>query len=425
MTNGLKTPQATAWPPGPPPRAAREAPPQSDAFAGMLDAQQARTATAEGHKKSPERAEPRASDGLPRERPAADEATAAESPADAPAQAPAEENDELVTAAVVVAPVVAPVVLAAPTPEAPVAAAPVAQAPAETPVPVAAVPTPEAPAAVPAAPVAATPAAANPVIAAVQEAPTTPVPAGATVKDNAPQPATPSANASPKALETPPRAPADGQGQQQQPKDGLPSNASAVAQQVARVANPDAPAARPEQAQAPAPAPAPAPVTAPPTAPAAANALRGGLPQATPVPLSRAAETVENVLRLASARGVTHARIALRPAELGSVDVHLRSTAEGIVARVVAHSAEAVQHLQQAAGDLRRSLEEQGLTLLNLDIGSSGERSAGRAGTDSGEFGNGQGGEAGNGNATGAADETVTENSNLRLPNGVLVDVLA
>jgi flagellar hook-length control protein FliK len=114
----------------------------------------------------------------------------------------------------------------------------------------------------------------------------------------------------------------------------------------------------------------------------------------------------------------------MRPAELGSVDVHLRSTSEGLVARVVAHSAEAVQHLQQAAGDLRRSLEEQGLTLLNLDIGQSGERSAGRPGSDAGGLAGGEAGAADGGPATDEA-QTAVETSTLRLPDGVLVDVLA
>src|SRR3954471_8066989 len=55
MTNGLSSPKATDRPPGPTPQAARGAPPPSDAFAGMLDAHQARTAIAEGHSESPER----------------------------------------------------------------------------------------------------------------------------------------------------------------------------------------------------------------------------------------------------------------------------------------------------------------------------------------------------------------------------------
>src|SRR4051794_38888908 len=55
MTNGLTSPKATDRPPGPTPQAARGAPPPSDAFAGMLDAHQARTAIAEGQSQKPER----------------------------------------------------------------------------------------------------------------------------------------------------------------------------------------------------------------------------------------------------------------------------------------------------------------------------------------------------------------------------------
>jgi flagellar hook-length control protein FliK len=164
----------------------------------------------------------------------------------------------------------------------------------------------------------------------------------------------------------------------------------------------------------PVPTTSPNPVTAQPSP---------ALPATTPVPLGRAAEAVENVIRLASARGVTHARIALRPAELGSVDVHLRSTAEGIVARVVAHSAETVQTLQHAAGDLRRSLEEQGLQLLSLDIAHSDERFAGRSGSDAGEPAGGH--READAPAGSAIDDSPTETTTLRLPNGVLVDVLA
>ena len=102
--------------------------------------------------------------------------------------------------------------------------------------------------------------------------------------------------------------------------------------------------------------------------------------------------------------------------------MHIRSTNEGIVARVVAHSAESVQTLQHAANDLRQSLEEQGVNVLTLDIGQSGdERSAGRSGSDGGEPGRPMAmvGRAGD------EQETPTQTSTLRLPSGVLVDVLA
>src|SRR3954471_23407793 len=86
MTNGLTSPKATDRPPGHTPQAARGAPPPSDAFAGMLDAHQARTAIAEGQSESPEhKAAPASVDSPPadqQEQPATDaqdEATAATS----------------------------------------------------------------------------------------------------------------------------------------------------------------------------------------------------------------------------------------------------------------------------------------------------------------------------------------------------------
>jgi flagellar hook-length control protein FliK len=171
--------------------------------------------------------------------------------------------------------------------------------------------------------------------------------------------------------------------------------------------------------------PTAAPAT--PVASAQPAAARGDFAPATPVPLTRAAENVEHVLQLASNRGVTHARIALTPESLGSIDVHLRHTAEGVVAKVVAHSPEAAQQLQQAAADLRRQLDSQGVNVLSLDIGQSSpdDRSAAGAGA---SFGDSQGGNNGGGSADGesaGADAETSVNSTLRLPNGVLVDVLA
>jgi flagellar hook-length control protein FliK len=191
-------------------------------------------------------------------------------------------------------------------------------------------------------------------------------------------------------------------GAQQQGHDGplpqpTPQPPVAAQAQQAAPAAPTAPAAPPAEAARPAPLPTPI---------------------ATPVPLARAAEAVEHVLRVVATRGgVTHARIALQPDSLGSVDVHIRSTAEGLVARVVAHTAEAVQTLQNAANDLRQSLEEQGLNLMSLDIGQPGERRAG----DRAHEGGGHASPADD--ASAEAETTTTET--LRLPTGVLVDVLA
>lgn len=210
-------------------------------------------------------------------------------------------------------------------------------------------------------------------------------------------------------------------GSQQQPGDRQPGTLPAQASDQARTVAQAFGRVHQQQPQAPVatqPSGTP-PVVAAPVANADLSA-RGALGQATPVPLARAAENVEHVLRLAANRGVTHARITLNPEQLGSIDVHMRHTADGIVARVVAHAPEAVQQLQQAVADLRRALEGQGLNLLNLDIGHSGDE-AGRAGADSRDD---RGRSKGAQDADGAVADTATT-STLQLPNGVLVDVLA
>jgi flagellar hook-length control protein FliK len=428
MTNGLTSPRAADRPPGPAPQAARGAPPPSDAFAGMLDAHQARTATAEGqHSESPDKgaSKPSAPDAGP---------SADAKPADNGDQKQPSAGDTAPLAALVLAAV--PVAATTtPQPGAPVEGTP---APATQMVVAGGAPTPvvqlvtpaDAAAVTPAVqaevaatgPVVATPAAAAAVAAtapvAVDPAPSTPVAQPATPQPVAAAPAAPAQTATP-----------DGNFQgQPKPDTGTPAPVVQQAPPAAEQARPGQqpqgqPQAQPAQVQPPvqqqqqhtAAAPPVAMTSAAPASPATP------LPAATPVPLARTAETVEHVLSLASARGITHARIALHPAELGTVDVHIRSTAEGLVARVVAHSAEAVQTLQHAAGDLRRSLEEQGLNVLNLDINQSGESGTGRAGADSGGRKTFEGASAG----TAETDDPTTASTTLRLPSGVLVDVLA
>ena len=168
---------------------------------------------------------------------------------------------------------------------------------------------------------------------------------------------------------------------------------------------------------------------APATTPAAT--ARAATPAApTPVRLSQAPEAVENTIRIAQARGVTHARLALRPAELGGVEIHLRSTADGLVARVTADGHEAAHVLQQA-GDLRRQLQTQGIDLQRLDIGVAGDPGHGRAGMDGAaqeRQADGQDGSAGGSDEQGADDGSQADmkaTDTIELPDGVLVDVLA
>ncbi len=174
-------------------------------------------------------------------------------------------------------------------------------------------------------------------------------------------------------------------------------------------------------------APAPSASAFAPSTPAAATAARG-------VGLEQAVETVRLTLRASADRGVSHARISLTPRELGGIEVHLRQTADGLVARVVAEHATAAQLLQHAGGELRRSLESQGLNLLRLDIGASGEQAARngdrRALADGFADGDGRGsrGDASDPLAPldGATDADLTSTTTtLALPNGALVDVLA
>ncbi|HET6449142.1 MAG TPA: flagellar hook-length control protein FliK [Conexibacter sp.] len=181
-------------------------------------------------------------------------------------------------------------------------------------------------------------------------------------------------------------------------------------------------------------APTATPTAAGPLAQGTAPAEQAATPTRA-VGLEHAVETVRLALRAGAERGVTHARISLTPRELGTIEIHLRQTSDGLVARVVAEHASAVQQLQHAGADLRRQLEQSGLTLLRLDIGASGEqgdRAADRQALANGEgaFGDGEHSRHGARDADpltardGATDLTTTT-ATLALPNGALVDVLA
>ena len=128
-----------------------------------------------------------------------------------------------------------------------------------------------------------------------------------------------------------------------------------------------------KSADAPAPAvttPAPQPITAP--APAAPVTAPPSLERA--VPLYRAVQTTGTLLHVAAERGVTHARLNLKPVELGGIEVRLQSTPQGISAQLVADNPEAARMLSQAGEDLRRQLAERDVTLLSLDVSTSSEQ---------------------------------------------------
>ena len=284
------------------------------------------------------------------------------------------------------------------------------------------------------------PVAQQPPVAAVPQPPATPV-AGKPATPVGPQPApavadkakaqAPATRDLPPATSPHPAAPAEPKQAQQavdpapnpNPKQDTPAGAPAPAPAPA-------PAVAPHQ-QPPATSPPPpataAPQAAPPAQPPTAAAPAPG--PAAPPPgtrLEQAVETVHQVIRISQSSGITQARVQLHPEELGSIDIHLRSTPDGVVARVVAHAAQAAAVLRDGGDDLRRQLAAQGINLTHFDVGTAGGDQRGAAFGDGGSQQRGNrspdAGDAGSGAALADdPDETTT----VSLPNGVLVDVLA
>ncbi len=217
--------------------------------------------------------------------------------------------------------------------------------------------------------------------------------------------------------------PADGQ--QQANTGGQPQN------QPAPTPVPDATQAANKPAeQGPAPVVNATPVVTPVVAPPVPLNTVTGLQRF--VPLSRVAETTATMIQIAADRGVTHARLNLKPVELGGIEVRLKTTPLGISAHLVADSPEAAKMLQSAAADLRRDLEARDVNLLSLDVSTSSEQQQNpqaQAGAFADEFGDSQTYGLGRRNRRngdeGLTETTVPAETNLVLPNGVLVDVLA
>jgi len=426
----------TEGPPGLPPEAPRGAEEPAEPFQAVLDLHQARTATAEG--------QPQTASEEPPATPAA------EQQADGAVLAPTAPLEASPAAVLLAPPIVlqAAVAVVPPPPDAPPPDASVApevrpDAPAQP-----SAPTAVAPLVALVAPLAAQPAASpqpaaeqvSEPVAAAQPVATPPVasphPAG-----EQPPLTTPADVAAAQKLPTLAAAP-----EQQPAPEATPEPAPEVGPEVSPGAGPrsgqgrDAPsdrtpappasqqaAAQPQAAAAPgAPQANGIGPAAPSATPAAAERLGG--PPSPPVPtgaarLEQVIEAVEFTVRASAARNVTHARLALRPAELGHVEVRLRSSDEGLSARVIADAPQAASVLAAAVADLRRSLEQQGIVICSLEIGVAGEdRAAAGYAHDETER-RGDAAPRGTGSAP-EAFETTTETT-IELPNGVLVDVLA
>jgi hypothetical protein len=126
---------------------------------------------------------------------------------------------------------------------------------------------------------------------------------------------------------------------------------------------------------------------------------------------------------MAGQNGFTRARVTLRPAELGGIEVFLREGSAGLTATVVAETPHAAHLLQSSAAELQRRLAGQGLELTSLQISVGGD-SAGAA--------HGGGGGEAAAPTGGPRDETPSEPAaavestrTIELGGGVLVDVLA
>jgi flagellar hook-length control protein FliK len=177
------------------------------------------------------------------------------------------------------------------------------------------------------------------------------------------------------------------------------------------------------------PATPPAVATAQPTAtPFTAVPTASGAPQLTRASVAQAAERVQELVRIATTRaGNARATLQLRPEALGQVDVHLRTTKEGLVATIAAHDQAGLDALQSAANELKRTLEDRGVQLhsLDLQLGSgSGFSNQG----DAGQASSGKGGRSASYGLDGEDADDELELNISRTPSaqlGELVDVTA
>ncbi len=141
-------------------------------------------------------------------------------------------------------------------------------------------------------------------------------------------------------------------------------------------------------------------------------------------------DAIRATVEIATRQGVSQARIALQPEELGEIRIHLSQTSDGLLARVTADTPAAAQALAQGRTELHQSLSSLGVSLLRLDIGSSGQPHSGEREARF-EGGPGQSGASGAGKE--AEEEQLPEAGDSdgggllpgRTPSGGLVDVLA
>ena len=151
------------------------------------------------------------------------------------------------------------------------------------------------------------------------------------------------------------------------------------------------------------------------------------------IPLYQAPESAAQLIQMAADRGITHARLNLKPVELGGIEVRLQSTPHGVTAQLVADSAEAAKLLTQAADDLRRDLADRNVNLLSLDVSTQQQyQEQQQAGSKQADIfgdnhtpGGVQNLRVGPQGDAGLTETAASAETSLVLPNGVHVDVLA
>lgn len=159
-----------------------------------------------------------------------------------------------------------------------------------------------------------------------------------------------------------------------------------------------------------------------------ASAGAGSSPLPVPgVPMQDMIDSIGATIELAARQGIAKARIELQPEELGHISIRLSQTSEGLRARVTADTPAGAQALNQGRSELRQSLSSLGLSLLQLDIGSSGQP---QTGEQDGRFatnpdGSSAVGERGTAEESEALAESREDTRPAGTPLGEIVDVLA
>jgi flagellar hook-length control protein FliK len=164
---------------------------------------------------------------------------------------------------------------------------------------------------------------------------------------------------------------------------------------------------------------------------AASPGLGASLPGGPVVDMQQLIESASATIELAARQGATQAKIALQPAELGEIRIHLSQNADGLIARVTADTPAAAQALAEGRAELHQSLSSLGVSLLRLDIGSGQSQAQDREGRFAGDASGSSGSAATSGPEEDDAAEALGQSagasavSTAGSDSGGLVDVLA